>query len=363
MPWSFGSVGGRGCVLPVPSSTSDSRRLDVIRKPPRLAIVVPCYNEEEALPETSTRLDALLVELTGAGLISCESFCLLVDDGSRDATWSVIEEWHERSPRIAGLKLAHNAGHQKALLAGLEHVAGGVDCAVSIDADLQDDPAVIGEFITKYREGCDIVLGVRRERATDTRFKRWTAQGFYRLMRMLGADVVYNHADFRLMSRKALGFLGRFGEVNLFLRGVVGLIGLPSAVVYYDRRARFAGESKYPLTKMLAFALEGITSFSVAPIRLVTYVGFSFCLLALAAAVYSLASLASGVAEPGWTSLILSVWFIGGVQLISLGLLGEYVGKIYQESKGRPRYLVETSLLADVESGEPCSGGPEEGLS
>lgn len=333
--------------------------VDVTRKSPRLAIVVPCYNEEEVLPEASTRLDALLLDLVRDGLVSDSSFCLFVDDGSSDATWQLIEEWHAKSPRMSGLKLARNAGHQKALLAGLEHVTGRVDCAVSVDADLQDDLSAIGEFVSKYREGYDIVFGVRRERAVDTRFKRWTAQGFYTLMRLMGVDLVYNHADYRLMSGKALGFLSQFGEVNLFLRGVVTLIGLPSAVVYYDRQERFAGESKYPLKKMLAFALEGITSFSVTPIRWVTYVGFAFCFFSLAAAVYGFVSLASGSAQPGWTSLILSVWFIGGVQLISLGLLGEYVGKIYQEAKGRPRYFVETALPPVVEAGEPrtiCPG-------
>lgn len=319
---------------------------------PRLALVVPCYNEEEVLPEAAARLDALLLDLAREGLIADRSFCLFVDDGSRDATWRLIEEWQAQSPRMSGLKLARNAGHQKALMAGLEHVAGRVDCAISLDADLQDDLTAVGEFVSKYREGHDIVFGVRRERDVDTRFKRWTAQGFYRLMRVMGVDLVYNHADYRLMSRRALGFLGQFGEVNLFLRGVVTLIGLPSTVVYYDRRERFAGESKYPLRKMLAFALDGITSFSVTPMRWVTYTGLSFCLLAAAAAVYGLVSLASGVAEPGWTSLILSVWFIGGVQLISLGLLGEYVGKIYQESKGRPRYFVEMALPPAVESRE-----------
>ncbi|MHB8868669.1 MAG: glycosyltransferase family 2 protein [Thermoleophilia bacterium] len=330
------------------------------RERPHLAIVVPCYNEEEVLPEAIARLDRLLLDLARDGLTSEAGFCLLVDDGSRDATWRLIEEWCAKSPRMSGLKLARNAGHQKALLAGLEHVAGRVDCAVSVDADLQDDLTAVCEFVSKYREGYDVVFGVRRERATDTRFKRWTAQGFYRLMRLMGVDLVYNHADYRLMSRKALSFLGQFGEVNLFLRGVVTLIGLPTAVVYYDRQERFAGESKYPLKKMLAFALEGITSFSVTPIRWVTGVGFAFCLLSLAAAVYGFVSLAAGVAEPGWTSLILSVWFIGGVQLISLGLLGEYVGKIYQEAKGRPRYFVETAILPTVEPDGSKRHGPEE---
>lgn len=328
------------------------------RETPRLAIVVPCYNEQDVLPETAARLDALLLDLVRTGLASADSFCLFVDDGSRDETWGLIQEWHAKSPRMSGLKLARNAGHQKALLAGLEHVAGRVECAVSVDADLQDDLTAIAEFVAKYQEGFDVVFGVRRERATDTRFKRWTALGFYRLMRGMGVDLVYNHADYRLMSRKALSFLGQFGEVNLFLRGVVTLIGLPTAVVYYDRQERFAGESKYPLKKMLAFALEGITSFSVTPIRWVTGVGFAFCFLSLAAAVYGFVSLAAGVAEPGWTSLILSVWFIGGVQLISLGLLGEYVGKIYQEAKGRPRYFVETVLPPAAESGGSQTTGP-----
>jgi hypothetical protein len=226
-----------------------------------------------------------------------------------------------------------------------------VDCAISVDADLQDDLEAMRSFVQAYREGNEIVFGVRRERSVDTRFKRWSALGFYRLMRWMDVDLVYNHADYRLMSRKALGYLGQFGEVNLFLRGVVKLIGLPTAVVTYDRQERFAGESKYPLRKMVAFAIDGITSFSVTPIRWVTYTGLAFVVFSAAAGLYGLISLAAGVAEPGWTSLILSVWFIGGVQLLSLGLFGEYLGKVYQESKGRPRYFIETELPARVGDG------------
>ncbi|MHB9150841.1 MAG: glycosyltransferase family 2 protein [Thermoleophilia bacterium] len=328
------------------------------RRAPILTVVVPCYNEQEVLPETIRRLGELLDGMLAESLIAPGSFFLLVDDGSTDHTWRLIEEAHDRDPRVAGLKLAHNAGHQRALLAGLHAVPDTVDCAISVDADLQDDLGVMRDFILAYRAGNEIVFGVRRERSVDTRFKRWSALGFYRVMRRMGVDLVYNHADYRLMSRKALGYLGQFGEVNLFLRGVVKLIGLPSATVTYDRQERFAGESKYPLRKMLAFAFDGITSFSVTPMRWVTYTGIAFVFFSGAAGLYGLISLAAGVAEPGWTSLILSVWFIGGVQLVSLGLFGEYLGKIYQETKGRPRYFIETELPARVGSG-PESAGPD----
>lgn len=276
------------------------------RRAPILTVVVPCYNEQEVLPETIRRLGELLDGLLAESLIAPGSFFLLVDDGSTDDTWRLIAEAHDSDTRVAGLKLAHNAGHQKALLAGLHAVPAWIDCAISVDADLQDDLDVMRDFIRAYRDGNEIVFGVRRERSVDTRFKRWSALGFYRLMRRMGVDLVYNHADYRLMSRKALGYLGQFGEVNLFLRGVVTLIGLPSTVVTYDRQERFAGESKYPLRKMLAFAFDGITSFSVTPIRWVTYTGIAFVFFSGAAGLYGLISLAAGVAEPGWTSLIAS---------------------------------------------------------
>jgi hypothetical protein len=256
---------------------------------------------------------------------------------------------------VAGLKLARNVGHQRALLSGLLQMRGQADAVISIDSDLQDDVGAIREMVLAFHQGYEVVYGVRRARAVDTAFKRWTALGFYRVMKVMGVNVVYNHADYRLLGRRALDGLAEFDEVNLFLRGIVPLIGFRSTEVYYDRQERFAGESKYPLKKMLAFAVDGITSFSVTPIRWVTAVGFVFCLFAFAAGVYGLVSKALGVAEPGWTSLILSVWFIGGVQLISLGLIGEYVGKIYQETKRRPKFLVESYLPAQAAPVQPAS--------
>lgn len=317
-------------------------------KTPRLVIAVPCYNEEAVLPETVRRLEDVLTALTTEGLVAPDSYVLFVDDGSRDATWGLIAHFCNENPRVSGLKLARNVGHQRALLAGLLHAKDEADCVVSIDSDLQDDVGAIREMVERFHEGYDVVYGVRRQRDVDTTFKRWTALGFYRLMQLMGVKVVYNHADYRLMSRRALEALAEFGEVNLFLRGIVPLIGFPSTEVYYDRQERFAGESKYPLKKMLAFAIDGITSFSVIPIRWVTSVGLLFCVFSVLAGIYGFASKALGVAVPGWTSLILSVWFIGGVQLISLGLIGEYVGKIYQETKHRPKFIVEKALLARV---------------
>ena len=302
---------------------------------PTLYIVVPCYNEEEVLPETARRLSALMDSLISFGEISPESRVLFVDDGSGDATWDIIESFTD--PRFEGAKLAHNAGHQNALWAGMTLACGQCDAVISIDADLQDDPEAIHGFLDAYREGCDVVYGVRKSRETDTAFKRITAEGFYKLMRLFGAEIVDNHADYRLLSRRALEALLRFGEVNLFLRGMVPLLGFPSKKVYYNRAERFAGESKYPLRKMLGFAMEGITSFSVKPIRLITLLGVVF-------GIYSLISLCTGHAVAGWTSLIMSIWLIGGVNLIALGLIGEYIGKIYMETKRRPRYILESYI-------------------
>ncbi|WKA47083.1 glycosyltransferase family 2 protein [Geobacillus zalihae] len=317
---------------------------------PLLAIVVPCYNEEEVLPETARRLTALLEQLLEEGAVAIGSHIVFVDDGSRDRTWALIEEESERNPFVSGVKLARNVGHQRALLAGLETVRAYADCAVSIDADLQDDVEAIREFVQKYREGYDVVYGVRRSRKTDTWFKRTTAQAFYRFMRAIGIELIYNHADFRLMSKRALDELSRYTEVNLFLRGLVPLVGFRSTCVFYDRHERWAGQSKYPLKKMLAFAFDGITSLSVAPIRAITLIGFLAFLASGAAGLYALISKLLGHAESGWTSLMISVWFIGGLVLMSLGLIGEYIGKMYQEVKRRPRFAVEKTVQLPLPS-------------
>ena len=317
---------------------------------PLLAIVVPCYNEEEVLPETARRLTALLEQLLEEGAVAIGSHIVFVDDGSRDRTWALIEEESERNPFVSGVKLARNVGHQRALLAGLETVRAYADCAVSIDADLQDDVEAIREFVQKYREGYDVVYGVRRSRKTDTWFKRTTAQAFYRFMRAIGIELIYNHADFRLMSKRALDELSRYTEVNLFLRGLVPLVGFRSTCVFYDRHERWAGQSKYPLKKMLAFAFDGITSLSVAPIRAITLIGFLAFLASGAAGLYALISKLLGRAESGWTSLMISVWFIGGLMLMSLGLIGEYIGKMYQEVKRRPRFAVEKTVQLPLPS-------------
>ncbi|OKO96016.1 glycosyltransferase family 2 protein [Geobacillus proteiniphilus] len=317
---------------------------------PLLAIVVPCYNEEEVLPETVRRLTALLEQLLEEGAVAIGSHIVFVDDGSRDRTWALIEEESERNPFVSGVKLARNVGHQRALLAGLETVRAYADCAVSIDADLQDDVEAIREFVQKYREGYDIVYGVRRSRKTDTWFKRTTAQAFYRFMQALGIKLIYNHADFRLMSKRALDELSRYTEVNLFLRGLIPLVGFRSTCVFYDRHERWAGQSKYPLKKMLAFAFDGITSLSVAPIRAITLIGFLAFLISGAAGLYALIVKWLGHAESGWTSLMISVWFIGGLVLMSLGLIGEYIGKIYQEVKRRPRFAIEKTVQLPLPS-------------
>lgn len=304
------------------------------------AIVVPCYNEEAVLAETTSRLLEVMQRVAEkhADLLGR---IVYVDDGSRDGTWSLIGSLSKQHPRVLGLKLAHNAGHQHALWAGLEWAAAHTDAAISIDADLQDDVNVIPEMIDLFLGGKDIVYGVRRDRPTDTWFKRTTALAFYKLMSKLGGDIVYNHADYRLMSRRTLAALMTYGERNLFLRGMVRTLGFPQAMVYYDRGERFAGESKYPLRKMLAFAIDGITSFSVRPLRLISIVGLSFMLVALGVIVYGLAAWLCGRTIQGWTSLLVSLWFIGGAILVALGVIGEYVGKIYAEVKRRPRYFIE----------------------
>jgi len=311
----------------------------------RLAIVVPCYNEEEVLQIASKALREVLDDLIQKGKIAEDSFILFVNDGSKDRTWELIEEEHKAFPvQVKGVKLAGNVGHQFALTAGLITAKDMSDVTVSIDADLQDDVNVIEEMIDKFHAGNDIVYGVRSERKTDTFFKRVTAQGFYKVMAMMGVKTVYNHADFRLMSKRALEHFSQFKETNLFLRGMVPLIGYQTDCVYYERKERVAGESKYPLKKMLALAFNGITSFSIKPISMITGLGAIIVVGCVLAVIYALISYFTGNVTPGWTSLIISVWFIGGVQLMAIGLVGQYIGKIYVEVKQRPRYNIEKVL-------------------
>ena len=311
----------------------------------RLAIVVPCYNEEEVLKIASKALRETLEDLVQKGKIAEDSFILFVNDGSKDRTWELIEEEHREHPvQVCGVKLAGNVGHQFALTAGLLTAKDMSDVTISIDADLQDDVAVIEEMIDKFHAGNDIVYGVRRERKTDTFFKRVTAQAFYKLMALMGVKTIYNHADFRLMSRRAVEQFSQYGEVNLFLRGMMPLIGYQTDCVYYDRKERVAGESKYPLKKMLALAFNGISSFSVKPISMILGMGLFIIVCSILAAVYALISYFTGHVVPGWTSLILSIWFLGGLQLLAIGLVGQYIGKIYIEVKHRPRYNIEKIL-------------------
>lgn len=311
----------------------------------KLAIVVPCYNEEEVLKIASEALRGVLDDLVNKGKIAADSFILFVNDGSKDRTWELIEEEHQLHPvQVCGVKLAGNVGHQFALTAGLITAKDMCDVTVSIDADLQDDVAVIEEMIDKYHAGCDIVYGVRKERKTDTFFKRVTALGFYKLMDVMGVKSVYNHADFRLMSQRAVEQFSLYKETNLYLRGMMPLIGYQTDMVYYDRKERVAGESKYPLKKMLALAFNGISSFSVKPITMILGLGFFIVCVSVLAAVYALVSYFTGHVVPGWTSLILSIWFLGGIQLLAIGLVGQYIGKIYIEVKQRPRYNIEKVL-------------------
>lgn len=309
-----------------------------------LYIVVPCYNEEEVLAETTKRLTDKLNRMSADGLVSPDSKILYVDDGSRDATWNLIQDFNKNNPYVMGVKLSRNRGHQNALLAGLMTAKHLCDCAISMDADLQDDIEILDQFIQEYKNGCDIVYGVRGNRDTDTAFKRSSAQGFYKLMKLFGVELVYNHADFRLMSKRALEKLAEFDEVNLFLRGIVPQIGYKTATVEYERGERFAGESKYPLKKMLAFAFDGVTSFSVKPIRMITVAGLIIFLASLVILVYSLVVNAMGNTVLGWTSIVMSVWLLGGLQLMAIGIIGEYVGKTYMETKRRPKYIIDQIL-------------------
>ena len=308
----------------------------------KIYFVIPCYNESEVLYETSKRLNIKVTSLIDKGLITEESRIVFVDDGSKDNTWGIIRELTKSNCLFSGIKLSRNRGHQNALLAGLMTVKDLCDAVISLDADLQDDIDIIDQFIEKFvNESCDVVYGVRNDRTTDTRFKRYTAQLFYKMMEFLGADIVYNHADYRLMSRRALEALSTYKEVNLFLRGIVPLIGYKSDIVYYERHERFAGESKYPLKKMLAFALEGVTSLSVKPLRMVTLFGGIIFFISLFPLVYSLIQWMSGSVVQGWTTLILSIWTLGGIQILCIGVVGEYIGKIYLETKERPKFIID----------------------
>lgn len=317
----------------------DANRADA----PRLAIIVPCHNEQEVLRETTATLLARLAQLHRAGLIADGSHLCLIDDGSTDGTWPLMRELHGAHPEVQAIKLTRNFGHQGALLAGM--LESDADALVTIDADLQDDDAAIGEMVLAYRAGHDIVLGVRSDRSSDSVPKRTTALGYYRVLRMLGIDIVSNHADFRLLSRRAVEELRLYPESNLFLRGMIPMLGLPVTTVPYVRRARRAGVSKYPSRRMLGLAWEGITSFSVAPVRLVAALGFFIALASLAVTIWALTvKLVAGSAVPGWASTVVPMYFLGGVQILCLGVIGEYVGKIYLESKRRPRYAVERKL-------------------
>ena len=316
---------------------------------PVLYIVVPCYNEQDALPQSHERLMKIVDEMIANGGISQDSKLLYVDDGSRDDTWKIVDRFAKESSRVAGVRLACNSGHQNALVAGLAAAVERCDITVSIDADLQDDVNVIPQMVERYKDGCDIVFGVRRERKTDSWFKRTTAAMFYKMMNRLGVDTINNHADYRLMSRRAVLALLDYKERNLFIRGIVTQLGYKTDCVYYDRSARIAGESKYPLRKMMNFAIDGITSFSVKPVRLVFTVGVVFLVIALIMLIYVLTAYFMGRAVTGWPSLILSVWLVGAFILIGLGIIGEYVGKIYTEVKNRPRYNIDLTVGFDNE--------------
>ena len=311
----------------------------------KLYVVIPCYNEEEVLEITTKELDKKMNILIKNNLISKDSKVLYVDDGSKDNTWSIIEKIHKKNNLFCGLKLSRNKGHQNALLAGLMCAKEIADITISMDADLQDDINVIDDMIKEYNNGSQIVYGVRSSRKKDTFFKRKTAEMFYKFMKLMGVDIVYNHADCRLMSKCALDGLEQFEEVNLFLRGIVPQIGYETSVVYYERNERVAGESKYPLKKMLKFAIDGITSFSVTPLRMITSMGFIISILSFIILVYALIVKLLGKTVSGWTFIIVSIWLVAGIQMLSLGIIGEYIGKIYKETKKRPKYIIEKKLM------------------
>lgn len=315
-----------------------------------LYLVIPCYNEEAVLPETSSRLTDKMNDMINQQNISALSRVLFVDDGSKDNTWQLITDLHKENPLFSGLKLAHNEGHQNALVAGLMAAREQADIVISLDADLQDDINVIDKFVEEFEQGCDIVYGVRSSRTKDTVFKRSTAVGYYKFLKLMGVEIVENHADYRLMTKRALDALAEYDEVNLFLRGIVPLIGFRTAVVPYERSERFAGESKYPLKKMLSFAIDGITSFSVKPIRLITWLGFLIFFLSAIGMIWILALKLTGATVAGWATQMGSIWALGGIQLVCLGILGEYIGKIYKEVKHRPRFIVDR-YLNDTKTG------------
>ena len=312
---------------------------------PILYIVIPCFNEETVLPITNTLFLDKLKDFIAAGEISAESRILFVDDGSRDNTWSVISELHQKNAYFEGLKLSRNCGHQNALLAGLMTAKNHADITISIDCDGQDDVAAMNRMLQEYKGGADIVYGVRAARDTDTKFKRNTAKGFYRILNFLGAEVVFNHADYRLMSRRALEGLSEFREVNLFLRGLIPLVGFKSSSVYYDRKERMAGESHYPLSKMLSLAFNGITSLSVRPLKMITGLGFFMSLVSLLAVIVTVIIKLFGYTVQGWTSLLCVIFLLGGIQIFCLGVIGEYIGKMYAETKARPKYIIEDTTL------------------
>jgi len=310
-----------------------------------LYVVVPCYKEEEVLPETASRLKVKLTEYIDAGRVHPDSKTLFVNDGSSDSTWEIIRSLYEEDSIFAGVNLSRNRGHQNALLAGLMEAKDYADVAISMDADLQDDINAMDEMLEKYAAGSDIVYGVRSKREKDGFFKRGSALAFYRLMRSMGIEIIGDHADYRLMSKRALEGLARFKEVNLFLRGIVPMIGYSTNVVYYERASRFAGETKYPLKKMLSFAFEGITSLSIRPIRLISVIGLLSFLVSLAFLIFFIVDFALGGTVAGWASTVVSIWAIGGLQLLAIGIIGEYIGKIYLEVKERPRYIIEQTLI------------------
>ncbi len=317
-----------------------------------LYMVIPCYNEQEVLHETARQLKEKMESLKSRNMISDKSRIVFVNDGSKDNTWQIIEELHQSDSIFRGIKLSRNKGHQNALMAGLMTVKNECDAAISLDADLQDDINAIDAMVEKFSEGCDIVYGVRSARKTDTFFKKFTAESFYKIMEKMGVEVTYNHADYRLMSKRALDALEQFKEVNLFLRGIVPMIGYKTDCVYYERKERFAGESKYPLKKMIAFAMEGITSLSIKPIGMITALGVGIFTISIIMLIYFLVRHFIGQTVEGWTSLAVSVWAIGGLQLLAIGIIGEYIGKIYLETKARPKFIIEKYLKDENDSEE-----------
>ncbi len=310
----------------------------------KLYIAVPCYNEEEVLPDSSEKLLNKMNELIAEGKITSDSRVVFIDDGSKDKTWEIISRLHSENEMFQGIKLSRNRGHQNALLCGLMTLKDRCDAVISIDADLQDDINVFDEMVEKYENGCDVVYGVRSKRETDTFFKRFTAEAYYKILEKMGAKIIFNHADFRLMSARALEGFSQFKEVNLFLRGLVPLVGYKSDIVTYERSERLLGESKYPLKKMLALAFEGITSLSTKPIKMITNSGLILFFISILMLIYFVIRFFMGATVQGWASLAVSIWAIGGLQLLAIGIIGEYIGKIYLETKARPRFIVETYL-------------------